>query len=188
MEVIPQAISGVLVLKPKRFGDARGYFVETFSRRALAQHDLKFDFVQDNVSFSAQRGTIRGLHFQSPPSAQTKLLYVLRGAVLDVVVDIRIGSPTYARHVAVELSEENGAQLLVPRGFAHGFCTLVPDTLVQYKVDSFYDAARDGGILWSDPALGIAWPIKPEEAILTDKDRKHPTLANLPATFTYGEN
>src|SRR5262245_54383194 len=130
MEVIPQAISDVLVLKPKRFGDARGYFVESYSRRVLAERGVNFDFVQDNISLSARRGTVRGLHFQNPPAAQTKLLYVLRGAVLDVVVDIRRGSPTYGKHVAVELSEENGLQLLAPRGFAHGFCTLVADTMV----------------------------------------------------------
>jgi dTDP-4-dehydrorhamnose 3,5-epimerase len=185
MEVTPLAISDVLVLKPKRFGDARGYFVESYNRRQMAANSLEFDFCQDNTSLSQQRGTIRGLHFQTAPSAQTKLLNVLRGAILDVVVDIRNGSPTYGRHVAVELSEENGLQLLVPRGFAHGFCTLVPDTMVQYKVDNFYDPKADAGLLWNDPALGIAWPVRSDEAILTDKDRKHPTLAELPAHFTY---
>ncbi len=185
MEVTPQAISGVLVLKPKRFGDARGYFVESYNRRVMAEHGLRFDFLQDNTSLSAQRGTIRGLHFQSPPSEQTKLLNVLQGAIIDVVVDIRVGSPTFAKHVAVELSAENGLQLLVPRGFAHGFCTLVPDTLVQYKVDNHYDPKCDGGVLWNDPALGIEWPVKPDEAVLADKDRKHPRLADLPVTFTY---
>jgi len=186
MEVLPQAISDVLVLKPKRFGDARGYFVESYNRRVMAANGLDFDFLQDNTSLSAQRGTIRGLHFQTAPSQQTKLLNVLRGAILDIVVDIRVGSPSYGKHVGVELSEENGLQLLVPRGFAHGFCTLVPDTMVQYKVDNFYDPKADAGLLWNDAALGIAWPVTAEEAILTDKDRKHPTLAELPAHFSYG--
>ncbi len=184
MEVIPQPISGVLVLRPKRFGDARGYFTESYNRRTLEAAGLKFDFLQDNVSLSAQPGTVRGLHFQSPPSAQTKLLNVLQGAIVDVVVDIRHGSPTFGKHVAVTLTAHNGLQLLVPRGFAHGFCTLVPDTMVQYKVDNYYDPKCDGGLLWNDPALGIAWPVSAENAVLAKKDNEHPKLADLPAYFT----
>ncbi|HSC19615.1 MAG TPA: dTDP-4-dehydrorhamnose 3,5-epimerase [Rhizomicrobium sp.] len=185
MEIIPQTIAPVLLLKPPRFRDTRGFFSELYSRRALAAHGLQFDFLQDNVSFSKERGTVRGMHFQTSPSEQTKLVCVLTGAILDVAVDLRTGSPSYGRHVAVELAEENGLQLLVPRGFAHGFCTLVPNTRVLYKVDGFYDRERDLGLRWNDPALGIAWPIVEADAKLSDKDRVQPLLSELPQYFTY---
>lgn len=187
MDVIPLELPGACLLTPKRFRDARGYFVESYNKRTLAAHGFQFDFVQDNVSLSARKGTVRGLHFQAPPSAQTKLVGVLSGAVFDVLVDIRAGSPTYGRHVTVELSAENGRQVLVPRGFAHGFCTLADDTLVQYKVDAHYDPQRDFGILWNDPDLGIEWPLAPASAVLIEKDLKHPRLRDLPRHFTWTE-
>jgi len=161
MEVTALELPGACLLKPKRFSDARGFFVEQYNKKVLATHGLHYDFIQDNLSRTMRSGTIRGLHFQAPPSAQTKLISVLSGAVLDVLVDIRAGSPTYGRHVAVELSAENGMQALVPRGFAHGFCTLSDDSLVQYKVDAHYDRERDLGLLWNDSDLGIRWPVAP---------------------------
>ncbi len=188
MEVSALELPGAYLLSPKRFRDARGFFVEQYNKKTLAAHGLNFDFVQDNLSLSARAGTIRGLHFQSPPSAQTKLVSVLRGAVLDVMVDIRTGSPAYGRQVAVELTADNGKQVLVPRGFAHGFCTMADDTLVQYKVDAYYDPARDLGLLWDDPDLGIRWPVTAEAAVLIDKDKKHPRLRDLPRTFEWTEN
>ncbi|WP_422732923.1 dTDP-4-dehydrorhamnose 3,5-epimerase [Microbaculum marinum] len=142
-------------------------------------------FVQDNHSLSGQAGVIRGLHFQAPPHAQGKLVRVSRGAILDVAVDIRTGSPTYGRHVARELSAENWLQLWVPPGFAHGFCTLVPDTEVQYKVTAYYAPDHDHGLAFDDPALGIDWPVDAADAILSDKDRRHPALSDLPAHFSY---
>ena len=185
MEVSSFELPGAYLLSPKRFRDARGFFVEQYNKKTLAAHGLNFDFVQDNLSLSARAGTIRGLHFQSPPSAQTKLVSVLHGAVLDVLVDIRTGSPAYGRHVAVELTVDNGKQVLVPRGFAHGFCTMADDTLLQYKVDAHYDPARDLGLLWNDPDLGIRWPVTAEAAVLIDKDKKHPRLRDLPRTFEW---
>jgi dTDP-4-dehydrorhamnose 3,5-epimerase len=185
MDVIEQAIRPIVLLRPERFTDQRGYFSEIYNRRRLEAEGLSLDFLQDNVSLSAEAGTIRGLHFQAPPSEQTKLVTVLKGSVLDVVVDIRAGSPTYGAHLAVELSAENGLQTLVPRGFAHGFCTLVPDTLILYKVDRYYDPERDFGLRWNDPALQIPWPVSEENAVLSDKDRKQPTLAELPRHFEF---
>ena len=187
MDLKALKLPGAYLLKPKRFRDARGFFVESYNKKTLASHGLNFDFVQDNVSLSAKTGTVRGLHFQSPPSAQTKLVSVLRGSVLDVLVDIRNGSPTYGRHVAIELTAENGLQTLVPRGLAHGFCTLADDTLVQYKVDAHYDPARDLGLLWNDPDLGIRWPVTAEAAVMIDKDRQHPRLRDLPRHFAWTE-
>jgi dTDP-4-dehydrorhamnose 3,5-epimerase len=178
------AIPDVLLVEPARHGDARGFFSEVWSRGTFAQHGLDIDFVQDNHAFSAAPFVLRGLHFQRPPSAQGKLVRVARGAILDVAVDIRQGSPTYGQHVAAELSAANWRQLWVPRGFAHGYCTLEPDTEVLYKTDAPYDRAADGGIAWDDPALAIAWP---EGApILSDKDRDAPRLADIPAPFPQG--
>jgi dTDP-4-dehydrorhamnose 3,5-epimerase len=187
MELTELALPGAYLLTPKRLRDARGFFAEQYNKRTLAAHGLRFDFVQDNISHSLRAGTVRGLHFQAPPAAQTKLVAVLRGAVLDVLVDIRMGSPTYGRHVAVELSADNGAQALVPRGFAHGFCTLADDTLVQYKVDDYDDAARDLGLLWNDPDLGIRWPVDAGAAILIERDKKQPRLRDLPKYFEWME-
>jgi dTDP-4-dehydrorhamnose 3,5-epimerase len=185
MELTALELPGAFLLKPKRFEDARGFFVEQYNKRTLAAHGLQFDVVQDNLSHSARSGTIRGLHFQSPPSEQAKLVSVLRGAIFDVLVDIRFGSPSYGRHVAFELSAESGSQVFVPRGLAHGFCTLADDTLVQYKVDAPYDPSRDLGVLWNDPDLGIRWPVAAEAAILIDKDRKQPRLSDLPRHFVW---
>jgi dTDP-4-dehydrorhamnose 3,5-epimerase len=185
MEVTRLALDGVLQITPKRFRDDRGFFSETYSRAPLAAQGLGEEFVQDNHSLSRAVGTIRGLHFQTPPFAQGKLVRVIAGAILDVAVDIRHGSPTFGRHVAVTLSAENWAQLYVPPGFAHAFCTLEPDTQVIYKVTAPYAPANDAGILWNDPDLGIEWPIAPEAAQLSDKDRRLPRLRDLPAIFHY---
>jgi dTDP-4-dehydrorhamnose 3,5-epimerase len=177
MDVVALAIPDVKLITPRRVGDQRGFFSETFNRHRFAEAGLVADFVQDNHSLSRPRGTVRGLHFQRPPFAQAKLVRVLRGAVFDVVLDIRPGSPTYGHHVAVELSAAAGAQLLIPEGFAHGFCTTEPDTEVFYKVSRDYAPAHEGGILWNDPGLRIAWPIEAAQAVLSDRDRKWPTFA-----------
>ena len=183
LNVEPTAIPDVKIVSPKRFGDDRGFFSEVYNRKAFEAAGLGMEFVQDNHSWSAKAGTVRGLHFQSAPFTQNKLIRVVRGRILDVAVDLRRSSPTFGRHVAVELSAENWRQLLVPVGFAHGFCTLEPDCEVLYKVSGYYSAANDLGLAWDDPALGIAWPVRPEEATLSDKDRRQPRLADLPATF-----
>lgn len=183
MEVTALELPGVYLLTPRRIADMRGFFVEHYNKRTLEAEGLRFDFIQDNVSLSARAGTVRGLHFQAPPSSQTKLVSVLSGAVLDVLVDIRTGSPTYGRHVAVELSAENGRQLVVPRGLAHGYCTTADNAVVFYKVDAYYDRERDFGLLWNDPDLGIAWPVAAEAAVLAEKDRTHPRLRDLPRYF-----
>jgi dTDP-4-dehydrorhamnose 3,5-epimerase len=176
MEVIRTALDGVVILEPKIFGDARGYFFESFSQREFEQKVCRTVFVQDNESRS-RRGVLRGLHYQLPPHAQSKLVRVIAGRVLDVAVDIRRGSPTFGRHVAVELSGENRRQFFVPRGFAHGFVVLSDEALFQYKCDNFYAPQHEGAIAFDDPALGIDWQIPPEEIILSEKDRAHPPLA-----------
>ena len=186
MKITPQTIPDVLLIEPKRFGDARGFFSEVWKRSALAAQGFTTDFVQDNHSLSREVGVLRGLHFQRPPTAQGKLVRVVRGRILDVAVDIREGSPTYGQHVTCELSSENWAQLWVPRGFAHGFMTLEPDTEVLYKVDAEYDPATDGGIAWDDPALGIDWPLPPGGPVLSDKDRKAARLADIAPPFPKG--
>ncbi|MBX3497343.1 MAG: dTDP-4-dehydrorhamnose 3,5-epimerase [Parvibaculum sp.] len=185
LEIEETSIPGVRIVRPRRFGDARGYFAETFNRRALAEAGIDIDFVQDNESLSAAPGTVRGLHFQTPDFAQTKLVRVLTGAILDVALDIRRGSPSFGAHVAVELSAENGKQLLVPKGFAHGFCTLAPDTRVFYKVDAYYSEAHDAGLLWNDPDLAIDWPVTPGKAMLSEKDTRLPRLADFDTPFVY---
>lgn len=187
MEIRETALPGVVILVPRRLGDERGYFCEAWSARRLAEAGLDHDFVQDNESLSARAGTLRGLHYQAPPFAQAKLLRVLRGAVRDVVVDARVGSPTYGRWVAEELSAGNGAQMLVPRGFLHGFVTLEDDTQVLYKVDNPYDAASDGAVAWDDPDLGIDWGIDPARAILSAKDRVAPRFRDWRSPFRYGD-
>jgi dTDP-4-dehydrorhamnose 3,5-epimerase len=184
MKVQRLGVADVMLIEPTRHGDARGFFSETWSRRALAQHGLDIDFVQDNHAFSAQPGVLRGLHFQRAPSAQGKLVRVARGAILDVAVDIRQGSPTYGQHVAEMLSAANWRQLWVPRGFAHGYLTLEPDTEVLYKTDDYYDRDADGGIAWDDPALGIDWGHA--APILSDKDRTAKRLADIPPPFPTG--
>ena len=175
MNVIETALEGVRILEPKVFGDARGWFMESWSQKKMEDAGICVDFVQDNHSFSAQKGTLRGLHYQLNPMAQAKLLRVSRGAIFDVAVDIRRGSPTYAQWVGVELSAENYRQLFIPRGFAHGFITLTDDVEVQYKADNLYAPDCDGNIRWDDPEIGIAWPITP--VVLSEKDAAAPLLA-----------
>lgn len=185
MEIRETALPGVLLLTPRRFGDGRGWFTESWSARRMEEAGLVFDWVQDNHSHSADAGTVRGLHYQAPPSAQTKLVRVVQGRVLDVAVDVRRGSPTYGQWMAEELSAENGAQLLVPQGFLHGFATLEPATDVLYKVDAFYDPATDGGVRFDDPDLGIDWGIDPASAVLSDKDAAAPAFADFNSPFDY---
>jgi len=176
VEVVSTAFSEVKVIVPVRHQDARGFFSERYNKRALAAADLALDFVQDNHILSGPAGTVRALHYQLPPFAQGKLLGVLRGAVFDVAVDLRSGSPTFGEHVSVVVSAEEGNQVLVPAGFAHGFCTLEPDTEVIYKVTEYYAPYHDRGILWNDPDLGIDWPVLETQALLSDRDRRHPRL------------
>ncbi|WPL15353.1 dTDP-4-dehydrorhamnose 3,5-epimerase [Thiorhodovibrio winogradskyi] len=177
------AIPAVKLIHPQKHGDARGFFSETYSQGDLATAGIDIHFVQDNHAFSVERGTLRGLHFQTPPFAQHKLIRVIRGAILDVAVDLRTCSPTYGQHVSAMISAEAWNQLLVPIGFAHGLMTLEPNTEVLYKVSSSYSPEHDKGLLWNDPALAIDWPLVPDAAILSDKDRRQPTLAELPAYF-----
>ena len=179
LSVEETAIPAVKIVTPKKFGDHRGFFSETWSRKTFAEAGLDLDFVQDNQSLSAPVGTLRGLHFQSPPFAQDKLVRVTRGRILDVAVDIRVSSPTFGKHVAVELSAQNWKQLLVPVGFAHGFVTLEPDTEVIYKVTAPYAPENDHGLAFDDPALGIDWRLPLSRLTLSDKDRKHPRLAEM---------
>ncbi|KQT88677.1 dTDP-4-dehydrorhamnose 3,5-epimerase [Methylobacterium sp. Leaf466] len=183
MRVIETDIPAVKRVVPVRHGDARGWFSETFRADVLADAGIANVFVQDNQSFSAPQGTIRGLHFQIAPAAQAKLIRVLSGSILDVAVDLRRASPTFGRHVAVRLDAENGEQLFVPAGFAHGFCTLEPGTMVAYKVDAYYSLAHDRALAWNDPEVGIAWPVAEAEAQLSDKDRVAPRLSDLPDLF-----
>jgi dTDP-4-dehydrorhamnose 3,5-epimerase len=176
-------IPDIRIITVKRFGDRRGFLSEIYARRAFAEAGIDLDFVQDNHAFSAAPGTLRGLHFQSPPFAQDKLVRVTRGRVLDVAVDLRKSSPTFGRHVAIELSAENWRQVLVPIGFAHGYLTLEADSEVLYKVTNYYAPEHERGLAWDDPALGINWGIDAERVALSDKDRKHPRLADLPDYF-----
>lgn len=186
MQVVSTAIAGVKEIRPVRHRDPRGFFAEIFRESLLREHGIDVPFVQENHSLSLDRGVVRGLHFQTPPAGQAKLVRVGAGAVLDVAVDIRRGSPTYGRHVAVVLSAADGNQLFVPEGFAHGFCTLEPNTEVFYKVSRYYSPEHDEGLAWDDPDLGIDWPIPAAEAVLSDKDRRHPVLTALPGYFRYG--
>src|ERR1044071_2488336 len=171
MDIVSTAIAEVKEIRPVRHHDPRGFFSEIFRESVLREHGIDVPFVQENHSLSVERGVVRGLHFQAPPAGQAKLVRVAAGSILDVAVDIRRGSPTYGRHVAVVLSAAEGNQLFVPEGFAHGFCTLEPNTEVVYKVSRYYSAAHDAGMMWNDPALGIAWPVTAEQALLSDKDK-----------------
>jgi len=171
LDVKKTDLDGVLVITPRRFGDDRGFFSETYNERALADAGVQVRFVQDNHSLSVEKGTVRGLHFQAPPFAQAKLVRVTSGAILDVAIDARKASPNYAKHVSIELSAENGAQLFVPEGFLHGFVTLAPNTEVVYKVNNYYDRDADGSVLWNDRDLGVDWGVKNENAVLSDKDK-----------------
>jgi len=183
LSVEPTAIPAVKIITPKKHGDDRGFFSEVYNRGAMVEAGIDLVFVQDNHSLSGPVGTLRGLHFQSPPFAQDKLVRVTRGRILDIAVDIRASSPSFGRHVAVELSAENWLQLLVPIGFAHGFVTLEPDTEVLYKVTAPYGPANDHGLAFDDPALGIDWRLLHADLVLSDKDRQHPRLADLPRYF-----
>ena len=187
MNVTETRLKGVFILEPKVFGDARGWFMESWSKKKMEEAGLFYDFVQDNQSFSAEKGTLRGLHYQKNPMAQAKLLRCTRGEILDVAVDIRKGSPQYAKWVSVRLSAENKRQLMIPRGFAHGFITLTDDVEVQYKADNYYAPECDGNILWSDPAIGVDWELAP--TVLSAKDEAAPTLAEREAqlNFVYRE-
>ncbi len=177
MKIECLAIPDVKLLTPKIFKDARGSFSETWNERALTEAGISAHFVQDNHALSIARGTVRGLHFQLAPKAQDKLVRVVRGSLLDVAVDLRAGSPSYGRHVSAVLSAENGVQIWVPKGFAHGYATLEPMTEVIYKVTAYYSPEHDRGVLWNDPGLGIDWGVTAGDAILSDKDLKLPTLA-----------
>jgi dTDP-4-dehydrorhamnose 3,5-epimerase len=185
MKIDRLEIEDVLLVTPIKHGDSRGFFSETFRADAFADHGVDATFVQDNHAYSAQKGVLRGLHFQVPPRAQGKLVRCTRGAILDVAVDIRGGSPTYGRHITVELSAENWQQLWVPPGFAHGYVTLQADCEVFYKVTDYYAPDCDRGIAWDDPALGIDWQIPVDRIVLSDKDKKHPQLADAAPAFRF---
>lgn len=187
MEVIKTSIEGVVIIEPRIFRDARGYFFESFSQKEFDEKIRPIQFVQDNESMSSY-GVMRGLHFQRPPYTQSKLVRCVRGRVLDVAVDIRKGSPTYGQHVAVELTEENHRQFFIPRGFAHGFAVLSETALFQYKCDNFYAPQADGGISIKDESLGIEWQIPVEKAILSEKDLRHICLEEFDSPFDYNDN
>jgi dTDP-4-dehydrorhamnose 3,5-epimerase len=179
----PLALPDLVLVEPPCFADARGWFSETYNARVFAKQGIDLVFLQDNTSFSAMAGTVRGLHYQSKPFEQAKLVRAVKGRLLDVAVDIRTGSPTYGKHAAVELSAENGRQLLVPAGFAHGFITREPDTIVAYKVTNFYAPDHDHGIFWADPDLGIDWGIDRADAVLSPKDLAWPRLVEATPLF-----
>ena len=194
MEIIKTALEGVVIIRPKIFGDARGYFFESFNQKGFTEKVLGIEynpddrtlFVQDNESKSSY-GVVRGLHFQKPPYAQAKLIRVIKGKVLDVAVDIRKGSPTYGKHVAVELSGENHEQLYIPRGFAHGFSVLSEEAILQYKCDNLYAPQAEGAIIWNDPDLAIDWKLDAEDVLLSEKDKMHQQLKDIGSPFVYGE-
>ncbi|OUR79467.1 dTDP-4-dehydrorhamnose 3,5-epimerase [Alphaproteobacteria bacterium 46_93_T64] len=186
-EISTTKLPDVKIITPKKFGDDRGFFSEVWNRETLKSVGIKDDFVQDNHAFSAEKGTIRGLHYQLSPKAQGKLVRVTRGAVMDVAVDIRVGSPTFGEHVAVELSADNWRQLWVPAGFAHGYCTLTDDVEFLYKVTNDYSPAHEQGIIWNDPALGIDWGMPIDNIQLSEKDKILPSLADQINLFTYGD-
>lgn len=183
IDVRALSIPDVKHIKTSRVADSRGSFSETYVRPTFAAHGLDYNFLQDNESVSERAGTVRGLHFQEPPFDQTKLVRVLRGRIVDVAVDLRHGSLTYGRHIAIELNDHDDEQILIPAGFAHGFCTLVPNTVVLYKVDKVYSAAHDRGVSWSDPDLNVKWPVAAKEAILSEKDRALPAFKCLIPSF-----
>lgn len=186
MEVIKTAIPEVVILEPKVYQDDRGYFFEAFSEEVFSHLVTPTHFVQDNESRSSY-GVVRGLHFQAPPHAQAKLVRVVKGSVLDVVVDLRKGSPSYGTHVAVELSEENHRMLFIPRGFAHGFSVLSSDAIFQYKCDNYYAPQSEGAVAWDDPTLSIDWRVPTHDVILSAKDAHHPCLDEFDTPFIYGE-
>ena len=183
MKFIKTELEGVYIVEPKVFGDSRGWFMESYSAKVFQEHGLNYNFVQDNHSFSATKGTLRGIHFQKGDSAQAKLVRCSKGAVIDVAVDLRKGSPTYKKWVAVELSAENKRQLLIPRGFGHGFVTLTDDVEFLYKADNYYDPANDRSILWCDEEIGVNWGV--ENPIISEKDSKAPKLCDSDVDFKY---
>ena len=187
MNLIKTDIEGVVAIEPKVFGDNRGYFFESFSEREFCEKVTQVRFVQDNESKS-RYGVLRGLHFQKPPHAQSKLVRVIKGAVLDVAVDIRKGSPTFGKHVTVELTEDNHRQMFIPRGFAHGFVVLSEEVIFQYKCDNFYAPQNEGAIAWDDPDLAIDWRVPADKVILSEKDMAHPRLKDAEWLFDYNEN
>ena len=184
MEIIKTDIEGLIIIKPQIFKDSRGYFFESFSQREFNEKVTPIQFVQDNESCSSY-GVMRGLHFQKPPYSQSKLVRCVKGSVLDVAIDIRKGSPTYGKHVAVELSAENHLQFLIPKGFAHGYAVLSKEAIFQYKCDEFYTPQSEGGIQLMDESLGINWPISADKAILSEKDKKYPKLSEIISDFDY---
>ncbi|MGO7684930.1 dTDP-4-dehydrorhamnose 3,5-epimerase [Rhizobium ruizarguesonis] len=185
MRIETTAIEGIVAITPPRFGDHRGYFSEVFKDAWFRENVADVTFIQDNESLSAQTGTIRGLHFQIPPFAQGKLVRCLAGRIMDVVVDIREGSPSFGKWLSQELSPENGMQLWVPAGFAHGFATLEPNSVISYKVTAPYSPQHDRGIAWNDPAIGIRWPFDGRDMVSSDKDKTLPRLTDLPSHFSY---
>lgn len=187
MNVIKTDIEGVVIVEPKVFGDSRGYFFESFSERDFAAAVRPLKFVQDNESKSCY-GVVRGLHYQTGRFAQSKLLRVIKGQVLDIAVDIRWGSPTFGKHVSVVLSGENHRQLFIPRGFAHGFSVLSEEAVIQYKCDRFYEPSAEGAIAWDDPALGIDWLVPADKVVLSEKDKSHPLLKDASDLFDYAED
>lgn len=187
MKIIDTDIQGVVIIEPRIFRDDRGYFFESFSQKEFEEKVLKTSFVQDNESKSSY-GVLRGLHFQTPPFAQSKLVRVVKGAVLDVAVDIRSGSPTYGQHVAVELTEDNHRQFFVPRGFAHGFSVLSEEVIFQYKCDNFYAPKNEGALAWDDQELNIDWRIPRDKVVLSEKDKYHPCLKDFQSPFHFDEN
>ena len=186
MNIIKTEIDGVVIIEPRLFKDDRGYFFESYSEKDFNAQVREIKFVQDNESKSSY-GVLRGLHFQKPPYAQSKLVRVIKGAVLDVAVDIRKGSPTFGKHVAVELTEDNHRQFFIPRGFAHGFSVLTPEVIFQYKCDNFYAPQSEGALAWDDPDLGIDWRIPSDKIILSEKDKHHPRLKDAEGLFDYNE-
>ena len=183
MEIERTALAGALIIRPKRYEDARGFFAPVYRQATLEAAGVAHGWVQDNQSLSRRRGTVRGLHFQRPPFTQAKLVRVVRGAALDVCVDLRRASPTFGLHSAVELTATNLVQVYVPPGFAHGVCTLSDDTEVLYKVSAGWSPEHEGGVMWNDPALGIDWPVEAHEAVLSERDKAWPGLVDLDAVF-----
>ena len=184
INIIKTDIEGVVIIEPRIFGDSRGYFYESYSQRDFEEKVGRVNFVQDNQSFS-HYGVLRGLHFQNPPYTQSKLVRVIQGKVVDVAVDIRKGSPTYGKYVAVELTGENHRQFFIPKGFAHGFVVLSETALFQYKCDEFYHPEAEGAIMWDDPDLGIEWPVKAEDIELSEKDKHHPLFRDFESPFVF---
>ncbi|MDD5083557.1 MAG: dTDP-4-dehydrorhamnose 3,5-epimerase [Candidatus Moranbacteria bacterium] len=185
MEVSKTDLEGVLIIEPRVFADDRGFFMETYNRDRYVQSGIAEVFIQDNVSVS-KKGTLRGLHYQAPPFAQGKLIQVVRGSVLDVAVDVRFGSPTFGKHVSIELSAENKKQFFIPAGFAHGFVALEDDTIFSYKCTNLYSPECDRGVLWSDAQIGIDWPFPESELLISEKDRKQPLLKDIAEEFVFG--